>query len=305
MGEARTRANQPDDEPRDGYYPGPSILERVANRLPESVRTRIRDLMGPDPKVEQGRSLLNAARDQMTDVRNREAALEAARRQLSKRERRHDQDLFELRAARAEVDRLRGEAERAAEEATTETRVALDQIDVVTDRNPRPLRSVKRLAKNIKRFGQLTPIVVRPNGDRFELVTGYRRIAALKEAQFTHALCRVITGLDDETAAALYTVENCFVDGVSSNAVKHLAERVKGRADFETILEMIQSDDDEVVEDVYLEDMAEEAQYHLAEGAAWVSTLRPYWSDLGVDERAPLEELVLYFAKLSSRIKRR
>ena len=305
MGEARTRANQPDDEPRDGYYPGPSILERVANRLPESVRTRIRDLMGPDPKVEQGRSLLNAARDQMTDVRNREAALEAARRQLSKRERRHDQDLFELRAARAEFDRLRGEAERAAEEATTETRVALDQIDVVTDRNPRPLRSVKRLAKNIKRFGQLTPIVVRPNGDRFELVTGYRRIAALKEAQFTHALCRVITGLDDETAAALYTVENCFVDGVSSNAVKHLAERVKGRADFETILEMIQSDDDEVVEDVYLEDMAEEAQYHLAEGAAWVSTLRPYWSDLGVDERAPLEELVLYFAKLSSRIKRR
>jgi len=303
-GDAKARTSQRNSEEFKGYYPEPSLAERIANRLPESVRSRIRELMGPDPKVEQGRSLLNTAREQMTDVRNREAALEAARRELSKRERRHTQQSMELQAATVDLEKFKSEAQRAADQANVERRIPLGEIDVCVERSPRPIRGINRLAQNVKRFGQLTPVVVRSKGDRFELVTGYRRMAALKQSQYTHALCRVVDDLDDATAAALYTVENCFVDGVSSNAVRHLAKRVEGRKDFEAVLPFILSDDDEVIEDVYLEDMAEEAQHHLAEGAAWVSSLRPYWGDLGVDERAPLEELVLYFAQLSSRMKR-
>ncbi len=241
----------------------------------------------------------------MADVRNREAALEAARRELSKRERRHEQDLFELRAAQAELEELGGEASRLAETARVEKRIPLGEIDVDESQNPRPLRGVNRLAKNIKRFGQLTPIVVRPVEGRYSLVTGYRRMAALKVADLTHAVCRVVPDLDDETAAALCTVENCFVDGVSSNAVRHLADRLADNELYAGILSLILDDDDAVVEDIYLEDMVEETQHHLAEAAAWVSTLRPYWSDLGIEERAQLEEFLIYFAKLSKRLKRR
>ena len=130
VGEARARAEHtPRDEYR-AYEAQPSMLERLAGRLPERFRSRIRDLMGPDPKVDQGRALLTAARDRMADVRNREATLEAARRELSKRERRHEHDLFELRAAQTELETLRGEANRVAATARAEARIPLGKIDV-------------------------------------------------------------------------------------------------------------------------------------------------------------------------------
>ena len=66
---------------------------------------------------------------------------------------------------------------------------------------------------------------------------------------------------------------------------------------------MIQRDDEEVVEDVYLEDMAEQAHFALAEGAAWVAALRPYWQDLAADDRVPLEQLIVYFARVSKRLR--
>ena len=93
VGEARARAASPNQDDVRRSTTEPTIIERLAGRLPERFRSRIRDLMGPDPKVDQGRALLTAARDRMTDVRNRDAAVEAARRELSKRERRHEQDL--------------------------------------------------------------------------------------------------------------------------------------------------------------------------------------------------------------------
>ena len=74
---------------------------------------------------------------------------------------------------------------------------------------------------------------------------------------------------------------------------------------YQEVLRIILDDDDAVVEDIYLDDMVEETQHHLAEAAAWVSTLRPYWTDLGVEERNDLEQFLLYFAKLSKRLKLR
>ena len=62
-------------------------------------------------------------------------------------------------------------------------------------------------------------------------------------------------------------------------------------------------DDENTVESVYLEDMAEEANHALAEGAAWVAALRPYWVDLEPDDRIPLEQLIIYFSKVAKRLK--
>ena len=81
-------------------------------------------------------------------------------------------------------------------------------------------------------------MVVRPRDDRFELVTGCRRYAALHAAQCTHALVG-LCDLDEQTAAALYAAENYLVDGLSPNAIDHLAQKVSERPEFVRVLAMI------------------------------------------------------------------
>ena len=284
---------------------GPNtLLRRFMARLPRSVQQGLRTALGPDPKVEAGHALLARARRQMDDIKSREAVVEAARRALAQREVTADEVALELRAKAVKLETQLAEAMSAAEGASNETRVPIKSILYTAGDSPRPIRGVARLAANIKRFGQLTPIVVRPApGKRYTLITGYRRMEALKAAACTHALIRVVKDLDEATAAALYAVENCLVDGISSNAVKHLAERVHENHPLSPVLNLIQADDEATVEDVYLEDMAEEANHYLAEGAAWVSALRPYWMDLDDEDRIPLEALIVYFSKVAKRFK--
>jgi len=302
--DAKSRVGPSADFADRSPEPGRGLTGRILTRLPDAVKDHLRNALGPDPKIEQGRSLLAAARRRMTDVHNRESAVEAARSELAKREHRAGEADLELRAKEARLDKRIAEAKRAAQEASTEMRVPLNRVTFNLADSPRPMRGIKRLAANIKRFGQLTPVVVRPVGEsHYQLVTGYRRMLALSEAQCTHVVIRVVTDLDDATAAALYAVENCLVDGVSSNAIKHLAARIDDKHPLNSVLQMIQHDDDEAVEDIFLDEMAEEAAHHLAEGAAWVSALRPYWLDLDEDERVPLEQLILYFAKVAKRLK--
>ena len=279
------------------------VLGALLKRLPEVFRDELRSALGPDQKAEQGRALLSAARRQMNDVRNREAAVEAARRELSLREGRLEESEFELRGQKARMEKKIAAAQRAAREATAEMRLPLNAVQFDPDASPRPIRGVSRLAANIKRFGQLTPVVVRaiePNV--FELVTGYRRMVALKKAECTHVTVRVVRDMDDATAAALYAVENCLVDGLSSHAVKNMAAQVSPESPLHHVLTIMQTDDESVIEDVYLEDMVEEANHALAEGAAWVAALRPYWSDIEESERIPLEQLIVYFARIAPRL---
>lgn len=83
----------------------------------------------------------------------------------------------------------------------------LDLIDP-SPRNPRvTLDEVDVLADNIATFGLLQPITVRPIGDRYELIGGHRRTAALKllrEREPHNPSWRVVDALirvaDDERA---------------------------------------------------------------------------------------------------------
>lgn len=300
--EARARARTA----TRGFAPpgeAPEWLSTALGYLPEGVRRTLRDALGPDERAEHARSLLAAARREKDDLRLREAALDAVRADLDRGRASLDEARAELNAREKKAERLLAKAKRAAEEASVERRVPLSEVVWDRDAAPRPIRGVARLAANIKRFGQLTPVVVRPTPEGPMLVTGYRRMAALEEASATHVAIRVVE-LDDATAAALYVAENALVDGVSSNAVRHLAERLADRPGFAEILPLIEADDDAVVEDVYLEDMAQEAQHNLAEGAAWVATLRDYWDDLEPEDRAPLEALIVYFAKVARKLGR-
>lgn len=299
--EARSRARTA----TRGFAPpgeAPEWLTTVMGYLPDGIRRTLRDALGPDERAEQARTLLAAARREQADLRLREAALDDVRQDLDRSRAVLDEARAELTAREREAERLLAKARRAAREAAVERRVPLGEVIWDRAESPRPIRGVARLAANIKRFGQLTPIVVRPTADGPSLVTGYRRMAALEHASATHVRIRVVEDLDDATAAALYVAENALVDGVSSNAVRDLAERLADRAGFAEILPLIEADDEAVVEDVYLEDMAEQARHNLAEGAAWVATLRDYWGDLEPDDRAPLESLIVYFARVAGKL---
>jgi hypothetical protein len=282
----------------------PAWLSWVVARLPEGAREALRAALGDRERLQKARQAAEQIRREREDLRHREAAIDAARGDLDRARAALEAARFELAARESEAERLLARARRAAAEAAVERRVPV--ADIVTDpeARPRPLRGVARLAANIKRFGQLQPMVVTPDGDGWRLVTGYRRLAALKRAGATHALVRVVRDLDPATAAALYVAENCLVEGVSPNAVRHLAARLGDAPAFAQVLALVQADDEAVSEDVYLEDMAEDARHHLAEGAAWVATLRPHWAELEPADRDALEKLVTYFARVAARLKK-
>ena len=79
VNEARARSQSQSDHSTSDDSPQSSILRRVFKYLPDSISDRLREALGPDPKMEKGRILLASARRQMSDIRIREAALEASR----------------------------------------------------------------------------------------------------------------------------------------------------------------------------------------------------------------------------------
>lgn len=303
--DAQQRAQQPEGaSSRPGHQRSPTWLKRVMNQLPEKLVSHLRDALGPDPRASVLDELVSQARRDVEDLRVREAVITAARRELVQRERKVDAQELTITQTRSQLEAALAAASQAAEQASSERRVPIGKVLYDVADSPRPIKDVNRLAVNMKRFGQLSPVVVRPApGGRLTLLTGYRRMEAMRAAAFTHVSVRVVEGIDEQTAAALYAAENFLATDVSAKSLERLAQRIDPQHPLQEIISMIQRDDEEVVEDVYLEDMAEQAHFALAEGAAWVAALRPYWQDLAADDRVPLEQLIVYFARVSKRLR--
>ncbi|MFX0121502.1 MAG: ParB/RepB/Spo0J family partition protein [Promethearchaeota archaeon] len=77
----------------------------------------------------------------------------------------------------------------------------------VRDRLEVDEEKVSCLAQDIQANGLLNPILVRKNGDSFEVVAGERRFLAVQRLGWERVSCHVKV-LDDETAAFLRAVEN-------------------------------------------------------------------------------------------------
>lgn len=75
-------------------------------------------------------------------------------------------------------------------------------------RNPRRgLDSLDELAASIREHGLLQPVVVRRAGDRFELIAGHRRLAAMRELGWQTAPA-IVRSADVDQAYILTLVEN-------------------------------------------------------------------------------------------------
>ena len=87
--------------------------------------------------------------------------------------------------------------------------IPVDQIDA----NPfQPRRhfdpaEIAALADSLRQHGMLQPVLVRPAGERYQLIAGERRLRASVEAQLHEIPARVLE-LDDQRVAELAMVEN-------------------------------------------------------------------------------------------------
>ena len=87
--------------------------------------------------------------------------------------------------------------------------IPVEQIDA----NPHQPRidfdeqEIARLAESIQEHGLIQPIVVRRDGDRYQLISGERRLRATIKAGWSEVACQVIEA-DDRRVAELSIVEN-------------------------------------------------------------------------------------------------
>lgn len=64
------------------------------------------------------------------------------------------------------------------------------------------------LTESIRKYGLITPIIVRCKQDRFELISGHRRLHACKNLGYSEITCRIVEASDDE-AIIMMVDSNC------------------------------------------------------------------------------------------------
>jgi ParB family chromosome partitioning protein len=109
---------------------------------------------------------------------------------------------------RSFFDDMLGQVEDASSPAQRED-VALERLSPRPDQFRRTFdaAAIEALAASIAEVGLLEPIVVREQGDRFEIVAGERRYRALRRLGWKRAPVRVVA-LDDAQAQLANAVEN-------------------------------------------------------------------------------------------------
>jgi hypothetical protein len=91
---------------------------------------------------------------------------------------------------------------------------------------------VSALAASIGRLGQLVPVELReipgapPDGPRYQVVAGFRRLAALRLLLRDRALARVHAGLSDEDAWSVALVQALLGEPLLEADLRTLSERI-------------------------------------------------------------------------------
>jgi ParB family transcriptional regulator, chromosome partitioning protein len=113
------------------------------------------------------------------------------------------------RGLEALLGRDEGGFEGSSNETTDLIHIAVDQIDANPFQPRRQFDSaeISALADSLRQHGMLQPVLVRPAGERYQLIAGERRLRASIEAQLHEVPARVLA-LDDQRVFELAMVEN-------------------------------------------------------------------------------------------------
>ena len=108
------------------------------------------------------------------------------------------------------------------------TLIALDRLDEDTTFRVREEGDISRLATDLARVGQLFPIDVRQReGDRFQVICGFRRLAALRFLHREFVIARVHADLRDEDAQLMALAAAIHAEPVEVEQLEALRDQLE------------------------------------------------------------------------------
>src|SRR5687767_14705083 len=107
--------------------------------------------------------------------------------------------------------------------------LALDRIDQDETFRIRPAGDIDRLAQNLARLGQLFPVDLRLKPpDRFQIISGFRRVEALRFLQRDQVVARLHTDLSDDDALLMALSAAIDVEPISVEELQAVRQRLLG-----------------------------------------------------------------------------
>ncbi|HVP59579.1 MAG TPA: ParB/RepB/Spo0J family partition protein [Myxococcaceae bacterium] len=194
---------------------------------------------------------------------------------------------------------------------TEERLISLDALDEDHTFQLRSAGDVGRLAMDLARLGQAFPVDVRQREgtDRYQLVAGFRRVAALRFLQRTSVLARVHARLSDEDA--LLVALAGVLHGAAPTPEElagleaRLAEEGRLSAAARDMLDRAQATDDGLApesaggeEEVDADELASELTGRMGELNQDLALLAPVFDALEPGRRAELLQQLRYVAEL-------
>ena len=189
--------------------------------------------------------------------------------------------------------------------------IPLDRIDDETAfmvRNPGELEDVAGLATDIARLGQLFPIDVRlVPPDRFQVITGFRRVAALRFLQREKVLARLHTDLSDSDAMLMSLASAIHSKNVGLEALTAIKAALdeSGRmtpSARDMLAKALSSGDDlspeSVEEEVDADELAADVTMRLGQANQDLSLLADVFEELDESRREELLKQLRYSSEL-------
>jgi ParB-like chromosome segregation protein Spo0J len=181
----------------------------------------------------------------------------------------------------------------------------LTQIDDDPTFRLRAEGDVTGLAQSIAREGQLVPVEVRLRGPgRWQVIAGFRRVAALRLLKREHVLARLHDQLSDDEALALAVADGVTERPISREELEGLRERLVSEQRYgPAVQEAIERALGEAPpppepEEVDLDVFSRDVRDRLAELAVDVGSLFDNWGDVDLDVSEDVRAQLRYFRDL-------
>lgn len=196
---------------------------------------------------------------------------------------------------------------RRADQSTLAS-LPLEQIEEDDTFQIRPEGEISKLATDIARLGQLFPVDVRPSGpNRYQIVCGFRRVAALRFLKRDLVQARIHTDLSDEDALLVALAAAIHASPVEREQLEATRDQLEaeGRLSAATrdMLEKALATDDSLApenmeEEVDADELAADAAQRLGTLNQDLSLLADVFTSLDEARRAELLMQLRYSAEL-------
>jgi ParB family chromosome partitioning protein len=189
--------------------------------------------------------------------------------------------------------------------------IALERVDDDDAFQVRPVGDVAALATDLARLGQLFPVDLRLKPpDRFQIISGFRRVAALRFLQREKVLARLHTDLSDEDALLMALASAIHAEPVSTSALAVLQQRLEEQGRLTPpVKDMLakaldrvplspEHVDEEGEEEVDADELAQDIAVRLGEINQDLSLLADVFDSLEPERKAELLKQLRYSSEL-------